>query len=80
MYQIDEEIVNRRGNFYFRHEESLQNTRHKGMNWGEDPFLNWTTLKCNRSQKCRAKRRDADIRVDIDMFMKLFGQALSLVS
>lgn len=79
-YPLDEKIVLSRGNHYLRYEESLQNTRHQGYDWGQDPFGAVTTRACMRVDACLLARRDADVRVNITIFEDYFRRALSLVT
>lgn len=79
-YPVDNQVAYGRGNFYIRYEESLQNTRHQGLQLGEDPFPELSTRACMRHTDCLLARRDADINVNVSMFMIHFLQALSLVT
>ena len=78
-YPLDEQIVIHRGNHYFRYAESLTNTRHQKMKFGEDPYPSMSARTCMAFGPCIMARRDADIRVDIDKFERTFSDILSFV-
>jgi len=78
-YPLDEQIVIHRGNYYFRYAETLENTRHQNMNFGEDPFPAMSTRKCMTFGPCIVARRDADIRVNIARFSAMLSESISLV-
>jgi len=79
-YPLYEQIVSNRGNFYYRYAETLENTRHQNMKFGEDPYPNMSTRTCMSSSPCIIARRDADIKVNVDRFSTTFLESLSLVS
>ena len=78
-YPLDEQIVIHRGNYYFRYAETLKNTRHQRMKFGEDPYPKMSTRTCMAFGPCIIPRRDADIKVDIDRFSTTFSESLSFV-
>jgi len=79
VYPAANQVVISRGNYYFRYEESLENTRHQGMDFGHDPFPNFSSRECMQNDDCLLARRDADVKVNVSLFMISFRQALSLV-
>lgn len=79
-YPLDDQIVLYRGNYYMRYEEALQNTRHQGYDWGQDPFVGYSTRTCMNDMKCTLARRDADVNINMSRFQDYFERALSLVT
>ena len=79
-YTLDDHIVLNRGNHYMRYAEDLNNTRHQGYEFGQDPFEGFSTRSCMADSNCLLARRDADIRIDIARFRIYFQRALSLVT
>jgi len=79
-YPLDEQIVIHRGNYYFRYAETLKNTRHQQMKFGEDPFPKMSTRTCMTFAPCITARRDADIKVDLNRFSAIFSESLSFVT
>jgi hypothetical protein len=79
-YPLYQQVVLFRGMYYFRHEESIENTQYEGLSWGNDPFPGWSIRKCWEHTNCLLKRRDANIRVNLSIFLVLFKQFLSHLS
>jgi hypothetical protein len=79
-YPLYQQVVLFRGMYYFRHEESIENTQYEGMAWGDDPFPGWSVRKCFEHTDCLLKRRNANIRVNLSLFLVLFKQFLSQVA
>jgi len=79
-YPLDEQIVIHRGNHYIRYAETLENTRHQNMKFGEDPYPKLSARMCMTIGACIVARRDADIKVDLGRFSSTFSEVLSFVT